>query len=39
LVSEGLTDRILTQQFIQKWDGKTSLYGSQVPVNLMKAIK
>jgi hypothetical protein len=39
LVSEGLTDRILTQQFIQKWDGKTSLYGSQVPVNLMKAVK
>lgn len=39
LVSEGLTDRILTQQFIQKWDGKTSLYGSQVPVSLMKAIK
>jgi hypothetical protein len=39
LISEGLTDRILAQKFIQKWDGKTSLYGSQVPVNLMKAVK
>jgi hypothetical protein len=39
IISEGLTDQILTKQFIDKWDGKTALYGSQVPVTLMKAIK
>ena len=39
IISEGLTDQILTKQFIDKWDGKTPLYGSQVPVTLMKAIK
>lgn len=39
IISEGLTDQILTKQFIDKWDGKTSLYGTQVPVTLMKGIK
>ena len=24
---KGITQRILTQQFIEKWDGKTPLYG------------
>lgn len=39
ILSEGLTEQILTKQFIDKWDGKTPLYGGQVPVTLMKAIK
>lgn len=39
IISEGLTEAILTNKFIEKWDGKTSLYGNQVPVTLMKAIK
>jgi hypothetical protein len=39
IVSKGLTQEILTKQFIDKWDGKTPLYGSQVPVTLMKAIQ
>jgi DNA polymerase III delta prime subunit len=39
IISEGLTDQILTKQFIDKWDGKTSLYGTQVPVTLMRGIK
>lgn len=39
IVSQGLTQEILTKQFIDKWDGKTPLYGSQVPVTLMKSLK
>jgi len=39
IISEGLTEQILTNKFIDKWDGKTPLYGSQVPVTLMKAVK
>jgi len=39
IISEGLTEQILTNKFIDKWDGKTPLYGSQVPVSLMKAVK
>ena len=27
IISEGLTDRILQAKFIEKWDGKTPLYG------------
>lgn len=27
IISEGLTDQLLKQQFIAKWDGKTALYG------------
>jgi hypothetical protein len=26
--SEGLTDKILQQQFINKWDGKSPIYSS-----------
>lgn len=37
-ISEGLTDEILIQQFIGKWDGKTPLYGS-TPLNLLKTVK
>ena len=39
IISDGLTEQILTKHFIDKWDGKTSLYGIQVPVTLMKSIK
>ena len=39
IISEGLTEPILTNKFIDKWDGKTPLYGCQVPVTLMKAVK
>lgn len=39
IISEGLTEEILTARFIDKWDGKSSLYGPNVPVNLMKGIK
>lgn len=39
IVSEGLTEQILTNKFIDKWDGKSSLYGNQVPVTLMKSVK
>lgn len=35
-LSKGLTPEILTQLFIDKWDGKTTLYG--LPPSLMKAI-
>jgi hypothetical protein len=31
IVSDGLTTQILQQMFIDKWDGKTPLYGEQVP--------
>lgn len=33
--SDGLTDKLLTQQFIEKWDGKTPLYG-ETPVTIFK---
>ena len=39
ILSEGLTDQILTNKFIDKWDGKTPLYGSNVPITLMKSLK
>ena len=26
-LSEGITSQLLQQQFIEKWDGKTPLYG------------
>lgn len=39
ILSEGLTDQILTDKFIAKWDGKTPLYGGNVPVTLMKSLK
>lgn len=37
--SSGITDKLIQEQFIAKWDGKTPLYGTQVPVNLFKNIK
>jgi hypothetical protein len=35
ILSEGITPQLLQQQFIEKWDGKTPLYG-QLPVTLFK---
>jgi len=35
ILSEGITPQILQQQFIEKWDGKTPLYGN-MPVTLFK---
>lgn len=35
--SKGITPQILQQQFIMRWDGKTSLYGT-MPVNLFKNV-
>jgi hypothetical protein len=35
LKSEGITKQLLQQQFIEKWDGKTPLYGT-TPVTLFK---
>lgn len=37
LLSSGLTDKILMQQFIERWDGKATLYW--VPPTLIKAIQ
>lgn len=36
LESAGITDKLLQKKFIEKWDGKTPLYGN-TPVTLMKA--
>lgn len=36
--SKGITEEILRQQFIDKWDGHTPLYGN-MPVNLIKQVK
>ena len=35
IFSSGITQQLLQQQFIEKWDGKTSLYGN-LPVTLLK---
>ena len=35
LKSEGITEKLLQQQFIEKWDGKTPLYGN-TPVTIFK---
>jgi hypothetical protein len=35
IISRGITPQLLQQQFIQKWDGKTPLYGN-MPVTLLK---
>jgi hypothetical protein len=37
IISEGLTQQILMEKFIDKWDGKTTLYGN-TPISLMKPI-
>lgn len=36
--SAGITDKLLQQQFIDKWDGKTPLYGT-FPVTLFKNVQ
>ena len=38
ITSKGLTKEILTQQFIEKWDGKTILFGN-TPVSNMFSLK
>lgn len=35
LRSQGITPQLLQEQFIEKWDGKTPLYGN-LPITLMK---
>lgn len=35
LKSDGITEKLLQQQFIEKWDGKTPLYGN-TPVTIFK---
>ena len=35
LKSDGITEKLLQQQFIEKWDGKTPLYGN-TPITLFK---
>ena len=34
-ISEGITPQLLQQQFIEKWDGKTPLYGN-TPITILK---
>lgn len=38
ILSEGITPQLLQQQFIEKWDGRTPIYGT-MPVTLFKNIK
>lgn len=38
IVSEGLTEQILVNKFIDKWDGKSPLYGN-TPITFMKSVK
>jgi hypothetical protein len=38
IVSQGLTPQILQKEFIEKWDGKTPLYGNAMPT-LFKTVK
>lgn len=35
IISRGITQQLLQQQFIEKWDGKTPLYGT-MPISLLK---
>lgn len=35
ILSRGITPQLLQQQFIEKWDGKTALYGT-MPIQLLK---
>lgn len=37
-ISEGITPQLLQQQFIEKWDGKTPLYGN-TPITVFKQEK
>lgn len=34
--SAGLTPQILTKMFIEKWDGQSSLYGTNMAINLLR---
>lgn len=38
ILSRGITPQLLQQQFIDKWDGKTPLYGN-TPITLMRTVK
>jgi hypothetical protein len=38
ILSEGITTQLLQQQFIDKWDGHTPLYGN-MPITLFKDAK
>ena len=38
ILSKGITKQLLQQQFIEKWDGKTPLYG-ETPITLLKSEK
>jgi hypothetical protein len=38
ILSRGITPQLLQQQFIDKWDGKTPIYGT-MPVTLFKSTK
>jgi hypothetical protein len=38
ILSAGITPQILQKQFIEKWDGKTPLYGNNVPT-LLKTVQ
>lgn len=38
ILSRGITAQLLQQQFIEKWDGKTPIYGT-MPVTLFKSTK
>lgn len=38
IISSGITPQLLQQQFIEKWDGKTPLYGS-TPLTIFKNIQ
>lgn len=38
IISRGITQQLLQQQFIEKWDGKTPLYGT-MPITLFKPIQ
>ena len=36
IISSGITPQLLQQQFIERWDGKTPIYGN-MPVTLFKS--
>lgn len=38
IISKGITEELLMQQFIEKWDGKTPLYG-ETPLTFFKTVK
>lgn len=38
IISSGITPQLLQQQFIEKWDGKTPLYGS-TPLTIFKNVQ